>query len=386
MKAIIELRTAIHKSGRVLQMSGIFDLPPATESKVRWTVDLPIEDCGWNIGLIVGPSGAGKSTVARELFGPAMIDKFDWPADRSVLDAFPGGMGIREICELLSSVGLSSPPAWLRPFRVLSTGEQFRVFCARAMAERPELAVIDEFSSTVDRTVAQVCSAAVANTVRRGGRKLVAVTCHYDVLDWLQPDWVYEPAGSRFQWRSLQRRPPIKLDIMRVDGRAVWPLFEQHHYLSGALSTASYCFLGTIDGRPAVFGAVLHFPHATSPGWREHRFVVLPDFQGIGIGNRFSEYLASLFAATGKPYRGLTSHPAFIRHRLRSPLWNCYRRPTFSSRQGVTSSQYNIARSLATARWVAGFRYVGPINTADAAGFGLPAKRGYVNFRQTAGH
>jgi GNAT superfamily N-acetyltransferase len=241
------------------------------------------------------------------------------------------------------------------------------------------LAVIDEFTSVVDRTVARIGSAAIAKTVRRGGRRLVAVTCHYDVLDWLQPDWVYEPAGNRFQWRSLQQRPPIELDIMRVDGGKVWPLFRQHHYLSGSLSRSARCFLATIGGTglaggtPAAFGAVGNFPHATAPGWQEHRFVVLPDFQGVGIGNRLSEYLAGIFAATGKPYRGLTSHPAYIHHRLRSPLWKCYRRPQFSSRQGA-GGKVTMCRSQATARWVAGFQYVGPANFPDAQAFGILEK------------
>jgi ABC-type thiamine transport system ATPase subunit/GNAT superfamily N-acetyltransferase len=370
MKTTIERRTTIHKSGRVLQIAGIFDLPPAAECTVRWNVDLPIEGRDWSVGLVVGASGSGKSTIVRELFGPAVVEGFDWPADRSILDAFPAEMGIKEISGLLSSVGLSSPPAWLRPFRALSTGEQFRVFCARALAERRELAVIDEFTSVVDRTVARIGSAAIAKAVRRSGRRLVAVTCHYDVLDWLQPDWVYEPSGNRFQWRSLQGRPAIRLEIMRVRGREVWPLFAPHHYLSGGLSRWARCFLGTIEGRPAAFGAVLSFPHPTAPGWREHRFVVLPDFQGVGVGNRLSEYLAGIFAATGKPYRGLTSHPAFIQHRLRSPLWECYRRPQFSRRQG-TQGKAGMSASQATARWIAGFQFIGPANQTDARAFGV---------------
>ena len=49
---------------------------------------------------------------------------------------------------------------------------------------------------------------------------------------------------------------------------------------------------------PAAFTAVLAFPHARRPGWREHRTVCLPDFQGVGIGNAMSELVASLFVAT----------------------------------------------------------------------------------------
>lgn len=370
MKTIIHRSSPVHASGRVLQMSGLFDLPASQKSEVTWHVDCNLDTRPWNVGLIVGPSGVGKSTIARELFGSAVVGSYDWPTDASLLDAFPAEMGIKEITGLLSSVGFSSPPSWLRPFHVLSTGEQFRVFVARALAENPELVVIDEFTSVVDRTVAQIGSAAVAKAVRRSGRKFVAVTCHYDVLDWLQPDWVYQPATNVLEWRSLQRRPEIALDITRVDGRQVWPLFKPHHYLSGSLSRSARCFLATFDGRPVAFYAVCSFPHPTASGWRGSRSVVLPDFQGVGIGNRFSEYIASLFIATGKPYREVMSHPGYIQHKIRSPLWRCYRRPDFSYRAGRTSS-ISPTNTHATQRWVAGFEYVGPANPADAKAFGL---------------
>jgi ABC-type protease/lipase transport system fused ATPase/permease subunit len=96
MKTSIERSTPIYRSGRVLQIAGIFDLPPPQRSAVRWDVDLPIEGRPWNIGLIVGPSGAGKSIIARELFGPALVERFDWPPQRSILDAFPAEMGSRK--------------------------------------------------------------------------------------------------------------------------------------------------------------------------------------------------------------------------------------------------------------------------------------------------
>lgn len=370
MKLAVTRRSAVHRSARVLQMSGMFDVPAATTSEINWQVDLPIEDKPWNVGLIVGPSGVGKSTIARECFGQSLITAFDWPVDKSILDAFPEHLGIKEITGLLSSVGFSSPPAWLRPFHVLSTGEQFRVFVARALAENPQLTVIDEFTSVVDRTVAQIGSAAVAKAVRRSDRKLVAVTCHYDVLDWLQPDWVYQPATGDFQWRFLQRRPEIQVDLMRVEGRQVWPLFKPHHYLSGNLSRSARCFLATINDRPAAFASVGSFPHPKSPGWQEHRFVVLPDFQGVGLGNRLSEYVGSLFAATGRPYRGLTSHPAYIQHRLRSPLWRCYRAPKFSA-GGVKTSSRSLSKTNSVDRFVGGFLYVGPANVIDARRFGI---------------
>jgi len=152
----------IIQTARVKQLEGLFDVPPSKRSEETWTVNLPIDEKPWNVGLIVGPSGSGKTTIAKELFGKHLVGKFKWSKDKSIVDCFPEEMSIKEITLLLSSVGFSSPPLWLRPFHVLSNGEQFRVTMARALAENKELTVIDEFTSVVDRTVAQIGSAASA--------------------------------------------------------------------------------------------------------------------------------------------------------------------------------------------------------------------------------
>jgi hypothetical protein len=362
---------AVIRSPRVMQLEGLFDLPAAERSVVSWGVHLPLESRDWQIGLIVGPSGCGKTTLARELFPEALSARREWPEDRSIVDAFPPAMGIRGITELLSSVGFSSPPGWLRPFHCLSNGEQFRVAMARALAESPALAVVDEFTSLVDRTVARIGSAALARGIRRSNRRFVAVGCHFDVIDWLQPDWIYDPSVDRFTWRSLRQRPRLRLEIIRAE-TADWRMFRQHHYLSGELHRSARCFLGRIEGRPAAFTAVISHPGALGGFWREHRTVCLPDFQGAGIGNALSEYVASLFAATGKPYLSVTSHPAMIAHRRRSSQWIMYRAPSFGHRNVQLAR--NLNRSAALCRRTAGFRFVGPQNRADALRFGLSVR------------
>jgi GNAT superfamily N-acetyltransferase len=356
------------RTPRVMQLEGLFDLPPAQQSEMTWSTELPLESRDWRIGLIVGPSGCGKTTLARALFPRASQAEFSWPEDRALVDAFPAALGIREIAELLSSVGFSSPPAWLRPFRTLSNGEQFRVTVARALAEPAEVVLIDEYSSVVDRTVARVASAAVARTIRRDARRFVAVTCHYDIIDWLQPDWMYDPAVDEFTWRCLRPRPEISLEIRRAE-RHAWRMFKRHHYLTGDLNPAARAFVARVEGRPAAFTAVLSHPDAHGGYWREHRTVCLPDFQGVGIGHALSEFVASLFAATGKRYLSVTSHPGMIAHRLRSPLWSLYRRPSFGRQNTGSERAFNATAALL--RRTAGFRYVGPRNTVDALRFGL---------------
>lgn len=356
MIADITVSSDIVRSPRVLQTEGMFDVPPTRRAELRWHTELPIEDRPWNIGLIVGPSGCGKTTLARRLFPNELGRRFEWPAGHSILDAFPEAMSIKDIIELLSSVGFSSPPSWLRPFGVLSNGEQFRVTLARLLAELPELAVVDEFTSVVDRTVAQLGSAALAKTVRRRNQRFVAVTCHEDVEQWLQPDWVYRPAEDRFAWRCLQRRPAITLTINRVHHSA-WRLFKHHHYLTASINPAAVCFVAFWRDRPVAFDAWLPFFGKLKdkrPARRGHRTVCLPDYQGVGIGNALFSFGASLW--TGLGYRAFsnTGHPAEIAHRLRSPLWKLTRAPSRTAR-----GHHSIDRARAFNRLTASFEYVG---------------------------
>jgi ABC-type phosphate/phosphonate transport system ATPase subunit len=402
---------AVQSSPRLAQVLGMFDVEQPEISTQSWEVDLHLPD-RWNIGVIVGPSGSGKTTIARELFGEHFTTDFGWSATRSILDGFPLSLTVKQVTGLLSSVGFSSPPAWVRPFACLSNGQQFRVNLARTLAEAMvdgQMKVMDEYSSVVDRTVAQIGSAAVARTVRKSNLQFIAVTCHYDVLDWLEPDWVYDilsgagaPAQSKDpapksatlphsqsstaavagsfgsgECASAEdispsreglrpfHRPEIEMEIIRTD-RSAWQRFKPHHYLSAALNPSAACYVAIVKNQPAAFTAVLPFPHPTHSGWREHRTVCLPDYQGVGIGNAMSEFVASIYRATGKPYTSTTSHPAMIYHRAKSPLWRMSRKPGLSG----DGRRFSLMRKTAAIdRLTAGFEYVGPARFADARRF-----------------
>jgi GNAT superfamily N-acetyltransferase len=303
----------------------MFDIPPHERSTSEWTVSLPLHERDWGVGLIVGPSGAGKTSVARALFPEQLVAEFAWPAERSILDAFPEGMSIKDITGSLTAVGFGSPPAWFRPYASLSTGEQFRVTIARALAESPDRVVIDEFTSTVDRQVAQVASHAIQKAVRRAKRQLVAVTCHYDVVDWLQPDWIYQPHTGEFAWRFLQRHPPLELRLHSVH-HSVWPVFARHHYLSSELNKSAVCFGGWIGDELVGFTSYLHLPHYRVKNVKlGHRLVVLPDYQGLGIGGRMDDWLGQKLYEEGYRYHNVVSHPAMIAYYSASPRWRLFR-------------------------------------------------------------
>jgi ABC-type lipoprotein export system ATPase subunit/GNAT superfamily N-acetyltransferase len=358
----LTLTTDITRSPRVMQIEGMFDIEATARATTTIPLALPdLSERDWNVGLIVGPSGAGKSTVARHLFPVEMtaVDDMTWRSDAAVVDEFPSDMKVQAVTELLSSVGFSSPPAWLRPFDTLSNGEQFRVSIARLLAEKPDLAVVDEFTSVVDRTVAKVGSHAIAKTVRKRGQRFVAVGCHYDVEDWLQPDWVYQPHVGTFAWRSVQSRPRLDVEIIRSDHSA-WAGFARHHYLDHTVHRAADIYVGLIEGQPAVLCALMHLVHGkVRNAKRVSRIVTLPDFQGIGVAGHMLDAVGGALRSQGTGLYITTSHPAMIRALHGRSTWNMNRKPSRVAKQGNTSTikgKMDSSRS----RLTASFRYIGP--------------------------
>jgi len=344
----------IPSSFRVQQVAGMFDVPITERSVERFEVEVPDADEAWEIGAIVGPSGSGKTTVARSAFGDAVYAGHDWRDGCAVVDGF-GSVPIRQVTHTLTAVGFSSPPSWIKPYAVLSNGEQFRCDLARALLLDHPLVVFDEFTSVVDRTVAKVGSAAVSRAVRSGrlGKRLVAVTCHYDVLQWLEPDWVVDMA-TRTLTRGCLRRPRIRLQVVRC-AHTAWEMFARHHYLSGSISRGATCYLALWANRPVAFCAVVgSYGHVGRK--RVTRIVTLPDYQGIGIGARLLDYVAAQQRAAGFRISIRASHPAVIGYCKRSSSW----RTTAVSKAGDGKHQYAHGRRFrdSIGRSVVSFEYI----------------------------
>ena len=252
------VESELRPTPRIKQLSGMFDVPARDKLRHHWQGAISIDERPWQIGLLIGPSGSGKSTLLRSLFGEPV--SLQWNAG-SVIDDFGSSYSIDDIASICQAVGFNTIPSWMKPFGVLSTGERFRVEMARQLLEGDKLIALDEFTSVIDRQVAKIGAHAVQKYIRRhADRQFVAATCHYDVIEWLQPDWMLEPATMTFQWRSVQRRPALNVEISRVD-YAAWKLFAPFHYLTADLHKAAACYVLFVEGMPASFGGVLHRPH-----------------------------------------------------------------------------------------------------------------------------
>lgn len=282
---------------------------------------MPILPEEFGIGLIVGPSGSGKSSLLKRFGVEASIE---WSRDKAICSHFESA---EDAQKRLAAVGLNSIPTWMRPYHVLSTGEKFRADLARRLHDN---AVIDEFTSVVDRNVAKACAYALRRYCNKEGvNGLVLASCHYDIVEWLQPDWIFDTSTGSLAGRGSERRPLIELEIVPCSHEA-WAMFGKHHYLDHALNKAARCWLVVWKGVPIGFASALAFPNGNiKNAWREHRTVVLPDYQGLGVGVRISDAIARLFFSEGCRYFSKTSHPRMGEYREASQLW----KPTSKNRK-----------------------------------------------------
>jgi len=304
------------KSFRVASVMGKFDLQSEhIKEHFKGEIDFSQD---WQIGVIYGHSGTGKTTIAKELFGEEYVTDFKFRAE-SILDDMPKEKSIDEITQTFNSVGFSSPPSWLKPYSVLSNGEKMRVNLARVILENRNLIVFDEFTSVVDRTVAKIGSAAVSKSIRRTDKKFIAVSCHDDIIEWLEPDWIFNTNNMSFEYaRGRLRRPEIEIKVYEQKG--MWDLFRKYHYLNQNLNNSARQFVAYYQDQPCGFCAVLHFPHPRMKNTkRVMRLVVLPDYQGIGIGFKLLNFVGDLF--NNFRFRITTSTPALINSFQKSKSW-----------------------------------------------------------------
>jgi energy-coupling factor transporter ATP-binding protein EcfA2 len=356
MQAIdIVIESEVPRTFRTSSLESVFDCPIGKKQRLEWHVEIPGPEDEWSIGMIVGPSGSGKSTVMKHAYGEPI--EWKWPHDKALVDALAPEKQMTEVSAALGAVGLNTIPSWARPFHVLSNGEQFRAIIARHFLEdERDPIVIDEFTSVVDRQVAQIASHAVQKFIRKNNKRFVAVTCHYDIIEWLQPDWVLDMATGRVERPERRRRPAIEVTLARVP-RSLWATFAPYHYMSAELHKAAQCYAAFVHDRPVCIAAMMYRPAPTgkkhSPVYGLSRLVTLPDYQGLGLAFVLADALGGMLANRGERMNAYPAHPALIASFARNDKWKRIKAPgSFSPRVGN--------KKMGSSRPNAVYSYVGP--------------------------
>ena len=167
---------------------------------------LSIRASGGNIILVVGPSGSGKSILLSAL-DPAhsgidanLTVRIDgelnysagWirtlPEDIPLFDYFAERYTAERAFSALSKTGLSEAFVFIKPFKFLSRGQQYRAMLADLLLRQDQVWLLDEFCADLDPITAKVVAYNFRKHVIRTGRiALVAAANHHHFLDTLRP-------------------------------------------------------------------------------------------------------------------------------------------------------------------------------------------------------
>merc|ERR1719253_812476 len=132
---------------------------------------------------------------------------------------------------------------------------------------------------------------------------------------------------------SLWQPPTLVFDVRIVGSQRsvldVWhDCFKSHHYLTGQISCGAYHNSFIVQHRATGSKAAFH-ASTLLPGqatfMREHRLVVLPAWQGFGIGPKLSMLMAQRWnqamAEKGYKFNSKTAHPRLGEIRQNDPCW-----------------------------------------------------------------
>jgi ABC-type lipoprotein export system ATPase subunit len=282
-------------------------------------LELPIAE--GDVVCFTGPSGSGKSSLLRAVVdelrrgtdqqpasrrvalgetrearnsarsphtSPAnrggILDMANIPLGESLVIDAPG-LPAADAMRLLSQCGLGEAQLMLRTPGELSDGERYRLRLALALAQQPRWIIADEFTATLDRTLAKVIAYNVRRLADRTATGFVIATTHDDVLEDLAPTLHVrcsldgrldvcrnvEPAALAREVSRFRREPhrqallsrPLSLArrmFVTIGARRDWPYFARWHYRGGRLPATQFVTLlweSRVESRESRAGSAL---------------------------------------------------------------------------------------------------------------------------------
>lgn len=100
----------------------------------------------------------------------------------------------------------------------------------------------------------------------------------------------------------------------------MWEIFRKYHYLNTELHIAAQQYVGVVNGEIVCHTGIIYFPMKKGAK-RVHRLVVLPDYQGVGIGTKFIKAVAKIVQKEGFELNLTTTTPALVHALKRDPEW-----------------------------------------------------------------
>lgn len=262
-------------------------------------INIPNE---WNIGLIYGASGSGKTTLVKHLFGQNIFETI-LNDEEPIINQMPQHLSYEECASLLNGIGLNSVPCWIRPVKTLSNGQRARAEAVLLMCQEKDIIFIDEWTSVVDRTIAKAMSICIHKFAKKHNKKIVLLSCHLDILEWLNPDWMIDCNKQSFELPKsdsffFSKREQLEFEVKEI-GRESWKYFSKYHYLSERLPGGQLYLYGLFYNNNQIgFQCFANYtPHrkGTKIIYHSNRTVIHPDYNGLGLGieliNKTSELL-----------------------------------------------------------------------------------------------
>lgn len=124
------------------------------------------------------------------------------------------------------------------------------------------------------------------------------------------------------------------------------------------MNNASRIYEAYLLNKLVGFIAIIHFPHKTVRNLKKvHRLVVLPDYQGIGIGKALLNWSANYYVKKGFVFGITTSHPAINKSLSLDNNWKMIRMGRMG-RIGSNTKKTQLNNTMSSMRETCSWKYV----------------------------